>query len=121
MTVKWWKGARGHVWLQRRRCVNGSGRAAQAPSEDADRSLSAVWEVEAALRHRRDVVKHIGDRRDSKTGREGDPAGWTGTRGRGIMAPLTLSLSLIALALLNAHLSRASNRHAVYWNSSNPL
>ncbi|CAL8396956.1 unnamed protein product, partial [Gadus morhua 'NCC'] len=27
--------------------------------------------------------------------------------------------SLVTLALTNLHLSRANNRHAVYWNSSN--
>ncbi|XP_039461322.1 ephrin-A3 [Oreochromis aureus] len=37
------------------------------------------------------------------------------------MALATFSLSLITLALTNLHLSRASNRHAVYWNSSNLL
>lgn len=67
MTVNW-KDARGRVWLKRR-CVNGSGRTEQAPSED--RSLSAVWEVKDALCHRWDVVKHSQDRRDSRTGREG--------------------------------------------------
>ncbi|XP_037651315.1 ephrin-A3 [Sebastes umbrosus] len=35
------------------------------------------------------------------------------------MALATFSLSLITLALTNLHLSRASDRHAVYWNSSN--
>ena len=37
----------------------------------------------------------------------------------GIMALATFSLSLVTLALTNLHLSRANNRHAVYWNSSN--
>ncbi|KAK2920972.1 ephrin-A3 [Channa argus] len=37
------------------------------------------------------------------------------------MALTAFSLSLITLALTNLHLSRASNRHAVYWNSSNLL
>ncbi|CAG10834.1 unnamed protein product [Tetraodon nigroviridis] len=37
------------------------------------------------------------------------------------MALATLSISLITLALSNLHLSRGSNRHAVYWNSSNIL
>ncbi|CAL8298073.1 unnamed protein product [Lota lota] len=35
------------------------------------------------------------------------------------MALATFSLSLVTLALTNLHLSRANNRHAVYWNSSN--
>ncbi|XP_031151915.1 ephrin-A3 isoform X2 [Sander lucioperca] len=35
------------------------------------------------------------------------------------MALATFSLSLITLALTDLHLSRASDRHAVYWNSSN--
>ncbi|XP_028317767.1 ephrin-A3-like [Gouania willdenowi] len=37
------------------------------------------------------------------------------------MALTTLSLSLITLVLTNLQLSRANDRHAVYWNSSNPL
>ncbi|XP_035037918.1 ephrin-A3 isoform X2 [Hippoglossus stenolepis] len=37
------------------------------------------------------------------------------------MALATVFLSLTTLALTNLHLSRASNRHAVYWNSSNIL
>ncbi|XP_029299481.1 ephrin-A3 isoform X1 [Cottoperca gobio] len=37
------------------------------------------------------------------------------------MALATFSLSLITLALTNLHLSRANDRHAVYWNSSNLL
>ncbi|TWW65630.1 hypothetical protein D4764_21G0005300 [Takifugu flavidus] len=37
------------------------------------------------------------------------------------MALATLSISLITLALSSVHLSRGSNRHAVYWNSSNIL
>lgn len=57
--------------------------------------------------------------------REGGNQGWTSTGERvcvregEIMALATFSLSLITLALTNLHLSRASNRHAVYWNSSN--
>ncbi|KAM6959151.1 ephrin-A3 [Aplochiton taeniatus] len=35
------------------------------------------------------------------------------------MALATFSISLITLVLANLHLSRANNRHAVYWNSSN--
>ncbi|TKS88340.1 hypothetical protein D9C73_023230 [Collichthys lucidus] len=49
----------------------------------------------------------------------GGNQGWTCTGG--IMALATFSLSLITLALTNLHLSRASDRHAVYWNSSNLL
>lgn len=37
------------------------------------------------------------------------------------MALATLSIGIITLALCGVHLSRGSNRHAVYWNSSNIL
>ncbi|KAK7898880.1 hypothetical protein WMY93_019733 [Mugilogobius chulae] len=37
------------------------------------------------------------------------------------MAPVAVSLSLFTLVLTNLHLSRANDRHAVYWNSSNLL
>ncbi|KAJ4928417.1 hypothetical protein JOQ06_016209 [Pogonophryne albipinna] len=37
------------------------------------------------------------------------------------MALATFSLSLFTLVLTNLHLSRANDRHAVYWNSSNLL
>uniref|UniRef100_A0A4W5MTQ2 Ephrin-A3 n=1 Tax=Hucho hucho TaxID=62062 RepID=A0A4W5MTQ2_9TELE len=35
------------------------------------------------------------------------------------MALATVSLCLVALAFTNLHLTRANDRHAVYWNSSN--
>ncbi|KAM6975063.1 ephrin-A3 [Tautogolabrus adspersus] len=37
------------------------------------------------------------------------------------MALATFSISLVTLVLTNLHLTRANDRHAVYWNSSNLL
>lgn len=56
-----------------------------------------------------------GTQREDWGGRD---QGWTGS---GIMALSSFALSLLTLALTNVHLARASDRHAVYWNSSNLL
>lgn len=50
-----------------------------------------------------------------------EPGRAAGEKDAGIMALTTVLLSLTTLAFTNLHLSRASNRHAVYWNSSNIL
>lgn len=56
MTVKCSKDARRSIWLKSR-CVNGSRRSVQPPSEDPD-----PWEVKDALW---DVVKDTRSRRDA--------------------------------------------------------